>query len=863
MSRKKPRAQRHAGRSPDKAQPAAQVSDRRSRKSNRRSKAQATNPISIPRVLIVLAYILITTFTPNLMALDTNTPKFAALAMLNLLAFIFLLASGDMRRHPGYLGTFFTTKTGLAFTGLMLLSLLSFTQAINLLESVVQFSKLFTVFAAAFILSVFFTRDLRLIRLTAIFFTGVLLFDSFSVFYYIGEFINGNIARISEIKSVYSNKNILASALFVKIPFALWLMVYEKGWLRRIAWLAVTAGITATFFMVARAFYVGLIIVTFLFVAYSLINYFREKEAKHLWLMGAYLGALFLALAAFSITQSNFYPGARPTRATQQEAPRPSSRQTAGFTEQIASISAEDGSTRTRLSAWKYSLRMIRSNPLLGVGIGNWKINVLEHENQEKAGFIYLYKAHNDFLETTTETGIAGGLLYIGIYLFVGWAFLMAYFQRRRSEALYKYLFLAASGLIFFSFDALFNFPHDRPEMMILFAAYVAAGVSASYYLDRSRAEQKEEQPEETEGGRPSGRSEAFLAGADNSMVTQDLPRVTSTMVKVGGSFALVMMAVVAWVLYTNFQSSITQRIAFQEIRGGQLRTASEEIIDGLPVLPNLSVWGESLRVLQARYLIHEEKFDEAIEMLRPDVSNPWDGRREYFMAMSFLRKEEPDSVIKYTLEAMEVKPFYLNNMLMSIDALEKKGELEQVEEILENYLSGEKEEARAWIAATNYYMRHDELDRAVELIDEAYTYLRRDSDIQQQRTAIHHRKFVAPFTPLFQSATEHYRAGRYQQALTYLNEYMENVPEELNATRLRAFCHYHLQNHQACIDDIDRALELGERDASLINLRGASHRALGNMEAACRDFEESMIAGNDSGAENFRRFCQEQAATD
>ena len=809
-----------------------------------------------------MAYILITTFTPNLMALDTNTPKFAALAMLNLLAFVYLLASGDMRRHPGYFGAFFTTKTGLAFTGLMLLSLLSFTQAINLLESVVQFSKFFTVFAAAFILSVFFTRDLRLIRLTAIFFTGVLLFDAFSVFYYIGEFINGNIARISEIKSVYSNKNILASALFVKIPFALWLMVYEKGWLRRIAWLAVTAGIAATFFMIARAFYVGLIIVTLLFIAYSLVNYFREKEVKHLWLMGAYLGALFLALAAFTITQSNFYPGARPSRAAQEEAAsRPGGRQTAGFTEQIASITPEDGSTRTRLSAWNYSFRMIRDNPLLGVGVGNWKINVLEHENKEKSGFIYLYKAHNDFLETATETGILGGLLYLGIYLFVGWAFLMAYFQRRRSEALYKYLFLAASGLIFFSFDALFNFPHDRPEMMILFAAYVAAGVSASYYLDRSRAEQKEEQAADTDGVHPSGRNEAFLAGSDSSTVTQDLPPVTSTMVKAGGGMALLVMAVVAWVLYTNFQSSITQRIAFQEIRGGQLRTESDVIIDGLPVLPNLSVWGESLRVLQARYLIHEEKFDEAIEMLRPDVSNPWDGRREYFMAMSFLRKEEPDSVIKYTLAAMEVKPFYLNNMLMGIDALEKKGELEKVEEILESYLSGEKREARAWIAATNYFMRQEELDRAVELIDEAYTYLRRNSDIQQQRTAIHHRKFVAPFTPLFQTATEHYRAGRHQEALTYLNEYMENVPEELNATRLRAFCHYHIQNHQACIDDVDRALELGERDPSLINLRGASYRALGNMEAACRDFEESMNAGNESGMENHRRFCQEQEA--
>lgn len=852
MSRKKYRSKHPAGQGSAEPGISDKLAERRAGKHSRKKRAVSTNPISIPSLIIILAYILITTFTPNLMALDTNTPKFAALALVNLLAFVYLLFDNDMQRHPGYFGTFFTTRPGLAFTGLLFVALLSFTQANNLLESVIQFSKLFTVFSSAFILSVFFTRDLRFVRLAAIFFTLVLLFDAFSVFYYIRDFINGNIAMISEIKSVYSNKNILASALFVKIPFALWLMVYEKGWLRRLAWLAVMTGIAATFFMIARAFYVGLIIVTVLFTAYTLINYFRDREKEHLWLLGRYASALIIGLLIFSFVQSNFYPGSRQASASRN-------RQVAGVTEQLASITPEDGSTRIRLDAWNYSLRMIiRTNPLLGVGIGNWKISVLEHENQDKGDFIYLYKAHNDFLETATETGIVGGLLYLAIFVFVGWAFLRAFFNRKQSEALYKYLFLGAVGLIFFSFDAMFNFPHDRPEMMILLSTYVAVGVSASYYYNKTRSEQRMQTEDEHADANAKGRNEAFLEGGSNALVKQDLPEVKSWMVKGAGAISFALLLVVAWVLYTNFQSSITQRIAFQEIRAGALKTSSEEIMTGLPVLPNLSVWGESLRVLQARYLLHEEKFDEAIEMLRPDKSNPWDARREYFMAMSFLRQEEYDSVIKYTMKARELKPLYLNNMLMATDALERRGGKDKIEEMLKEYLSVEKRETRAWVAATNFYLRHDQLDKAHELIEEAVSYLPRDSDIQQQQNAINHRKFVVPFAPLFETAAEHFRAGRYQQALRYLDEYMDNVPEQQNALRLRAFCHYHTQAYQACIDDVTRFLEKGERDGSLINLRGASYRALGDMEAACRDFEESMQLGNDSGIENHKRFCEE-----
>jgi putative inorganic carbon (HCO3(-)) transporter len=194
------------------------------------------NPVSILMGLVILAYMLIPTFTPNLMAFDTNTPKFLAMAIVNLLAFILLLTNKQIREKPGSLGFFFKTNVGLVYLGFLAATLLSFFNAINVVESFLQLTKVFTVFSAVYILSVILMHDLRYLKWIVILVTGLLIFDSMSVFYYINEFIQGRISQITDIKSIYSNKNILASAIYVKLPCALWLLIYGNRWLKGLGW---------------------------------------------------------------------------------------------------------------------------------------------------------------------------------------------------------------------------------------------------------------------------------------------------------------------------------------------------------------------------------------------------------------------------------------------------------------------------------------------------------------------------------------------------------------------------------------------------------------------------------------------------
>ncbi len=803
---------------------------------------------------IIFAYIIVVTFTPNWMALDTNSSKFMTLSILNLVSFIYLVTNDEIRREPGILMKFFNTNVGLVYTGFLVVALLSFTQAINILEAILDFAKMFSVFTAVFILSVLLMRDIRLVRGIIVVMTALLIVDSVMVFYNIGQFIQGEVARISDIKTVYSNKNILASSIYVKLPFALSMLMFNKGFARYFGLTALFFGMLATFFMATRTFYLGLILLSVVFLAYTLVHFLRRKDKHYLQLAGFYTFSLVLALLIFSYVQQYHYPGMREARIEQRRAARAAAegevaetvtrrrggRHTQPITDQLATISWESGSTNRR-NAWTWSVEILKQNPLLGIGVGNWKINILEHENQVNTGFIYLYKAHNDFLENMVETGVVGGLLFISIFLLIGWSFIKQY--RRRADdpgLLYRALFLAASGLAFYAVDAFFNFPADRPEILLLWALFMSMGIAATVIQKEQTAEEASE----------NAANEKISAVKSVSFVNTALAKALTFIV-------IAVLAANAYLLYINYESSKLQRLIYQDIMAGELRHSSNEFVGKFPHIPNLSIWGESITSLKARYLIEEGLYRETIDILKDDHSNPWDSRREFFMAMAYNNLEKYDSAMYYSEKAYHLKPYYFRNLHLLLSLMERNDRDEEIPAYIDHYLETQKNTPQAWLYATSFYNRRGEVDRAWDLVEEAKKHLRRDSQIDQQHTFLYHRKFIEPNRPLFNQAMEHYNNNDFDAAIEKFNEYIEVVDRDPNAYRIRAFAHYRLENYEESIADIEHFFDIHELDGSLLNLRGVCLRELGEMDAACYDFEEAMRMGNSSGETNYNNFCR------
>jgi O-antigen ligase/tetratricopeptide (TPR) repeat protein len=757
------------------------------------------------------------------MAVDTNATKFLTLSIVNVFGFSLLLLNRKTTIVSHSLYRILDTNIGLVYLGFLVFSVLSFTQSINIIESYLQFSKIFSVFTAVWILGYIFMKIPILLRYTAVIMIGLLIFDSISVYYYIGQYIDGKIANISDIKTVYSNKNILASSIYVKLPFALWLLLFDRGGLRILSWLALTFGVLATFFLSSRSFFVGLLIITIVVITFSVVNYFRKKDLRHLYFLSAYLSSLLIAFTIFTFVQNVFYPESN-------------SRFNQGVVAQIATIASEDNAIGLRADAWRWSIQMIKENPLMGVGSGNWKIAVLEYENQKNPGFIYMYKAHNDFLENAAEIGILGGLLFLMIFLVAGWNFL-SYYKKAADDPddIYKLLFIAASGFAFYGVDAMFNFPADRPEILLLFSLFAATGIAGAWL--------KRNEQHDTQEAKWSIKPSHLISGH---------PTIHYGL----GVIVLLIGVGIIYVFQQNFISNKLQRILLQEITAGTLKQPSDIFVKGFPSIPNVGAWGESTSSMIARYLINEKKFQETLDLLKDDRNNPFDSRREYFMALAYNGLGQTDSALYFNRLSYKLKPYHQRNTFMMLSIMEQKNMNDSIPKYLDQYLAAQKTEAGPFVAATNFYIKVNNQKKAYEVIQEAKNYHPTDVNVLQLHQNLYQRLVASNFKDEFAKGAKLYNAQKYSDAVKVFESYTKRVPEDINGHKMLVFSYYNAKSFQKCIDTINELTGKLPPDSELINLRGVAYKELNDTPKACADFKTAVGMGNTFAKTNLDKFC-------
>ena len=136
-----------------------------------------------------------------------------------------------------------------------------------------------------------------------------------------------------------------------------------------------------------------------------------------------------------------------------------------------------DGSISQRLNFYSEAITQIKANPILGVGIGNWKIKSIDADKENIVGYRVPYHVHNDFLELATETGIIGAGLYVLIIIF-SLSFVLKLLKRNLLNQFHENEFLLAicafSFFIAFLIDSMLNFPIARPIEIIVFILMIS-----------------------------------------------------------------------------------------------------------------------------------------------------------------------------------------------------------------------------------------------------------------------------------------------------------------------------------------------------------------------------------------------------
>jgi O-antigen ligase len=411
--------------------------------------------------LIIPAYIL-TLFVPTFEAIDRNAPGFLIIAVLNLLVFVGLICHKDLKQLIQYAAGFFTQSAGYFYVSFTLFATIAIAFSGNPTESILHWAKIFTMFITAFNLTISLMHNTQIIKHLIVVMAALLLLEAGITLLQGYQVLMDHKDNILSVTLIYSNKNILAAAIFIKMAFAFWLILFEADWQKILGWVAFSAGCAAVLILGARAFYIGL----FVFPVFYTIHLFWYKKSLSFLKKRMALSLITIILTVFAMSFGILVQKTDWTRLASQYLFSDEKKATASL----------------RLDAWYWSWQIIKANPFFGVGPGNWKIAVLEHENLKNPGFVYLCKAHNDFLETMAETGIPAGLLYCGMCV----AVILQYFLYRPESGSInriqrEYFFLATIGMACYCVDACFNFPSDRPEIMILFAIFVSIAIAVGY----------------------------------------------------------------------------------------------------------------------------------------------------------------------------------------------------------------------------------------------------------------------------------------------------------------------------------------------------------------------------------------------
>jgi len=400
-------------------------------------------------------------FIPNFGAIDKVATQWLFLNCLGVLFLLNILFNRDIN-----LIEIFKNRIFILLFFFLIWIAISIIYAINPAESLVVFSQYFS----WLLLYVLFYFSLKSLNNQFFFISGIitlfLIIETLMVVYpFFTSFSNEGIQYRSFLYlGAAANINITAFSLLYKIPF----LIYFKSKLKinsNFKTVLSTVIISLIFFeintlLLTRSAILSCYIISFIFI--GLESYLRFKRRQSLnWIIIFTMSILISNVLNSAIANkygSQFSSFARVNTITENLS--------------VDATEIKDGSISQRLRFYSQAINQIKSNPFIGIGIGNWKIKSIEADKNEIIGYRVPYHAHNDFLELTAETGVIGVVLYL-LIIFYSWYLIIKLFLKNILKQFDPDQFVLSSVcsvfFILFLIDSMLNFPMVRPIEIILF----------------------------------------------------------------------------------------------------------------------------------------------------------------------------------------------------------------------------------------------------------------------------------------------------------------------------------------------------------------------------------------------------------
>ena len=379
---------------------------------------------------------------------DRMAIQFLLIAILNILVFLILIKKKKIDEIYQTIRLNLHVKSYIGFLSFGFLSLLV---ASNIIESLIVLSQ-FINFFIAYILILNLSKNSKINFLNIfISFTLIGLFlESYNINSKIYESIvtNGDVLRRSlDFRGFAGNPNISSFALAIKIPVVIYLIFKIKNIYKlSVLYMLLSFSTLTIFLLFSRAAILVMVLIVFFTCLFIILNRRKEYILK---------GAMFFAAI---IVSAGLYSSLNDKNTSDI------------IKDRFSNVTSpqNDDSVNERLGFYKIATEDIINNPILGIGIGNWKLKSIPRANKFLRDYRVPYRAHNDFLEITAEIGIIGAVCFI---YFIFYPFILSFRSMisKKELGLSFPLFLIIGVYIF---DSLFNFPMQRPVnfMFLIFA---------------------------------------------------------------------------------------------------------------------------------------------------------------------------------------------------------------------------------------------------------------------------------------------------------------------------------------------------------------------------------------------------------
>jgi len=255
-----------------------------------------------------------------------------------------------------------------------------------------------------------------------------------------------------------ANRNLFGSAQMMLIPFCLLVLNQSGKFWKYLASISLLLLIISIFLSQTRSAWVGSI--SIFIISVLLISIFSPSNRKK-WLLGSAMGfavsAIFISLLLFSNQNEEF------TSSIKERA--------ASLARGSADSTAEKQNVQERFKIWNKTIQVIKKNPVLGAGPGNWRIAVPAMGTTGlvwEEGKYVPDQPHNDYLLIASETGIPGALFYFIPFIIIAFlAFKIILKSSSEEKKIIAIIMLA--GMAGFAIDSLFSFPQERIEHSFYF----------------------------------------------------------------------------------------------------------------------------------------------------------------------------------------------------------------------------------------------------------------------------------------------------------------------------------------------------------------------------------------------------------